>query len=259
MKPNYLYLAILFFLSIGFYSCENDPVPTGRVKVEFDNIVGNKNLVLKGVTYTNASGEDFTVTSLKYYISNIKFSKSDGSIFTIPKDESYFLIKEDTKASQMISLPQVPYGEYTGIEFVVGVDSLKSVSPLEERKGVLDPGNGEGMYWVWNSGYIFMHFEGTSQAAESEKFNYHIGLYGGLNERTVNNNRTVKLNFGQPVVISESNSPEIHIMADILKLFDGPGTNLKIAETPSIMGGQPQKAAQVADNYAQMFTIDHIH
>lgn len=259
MKSNILYLTVVFSLSVLFVACDNDPAPRGGVKVEFDNIVGNKNLVLNGVTYTNASGENFTVTSLKYYVSNFKFTRADGSVFTFPKDESYFLIKEDTKASQMVSLPQVPYGEYTGIEFVVGVDSLKSVSPLEQRKGVLDPGNGEGMYWSWNSGYIFMQFEGTSPAAESEKFNYHVGFFGGLVERTLNNNRTIKLNFDQPVVVSESNTPEIHLMADILKLFDGPGTSLKIAETPNIMGGQPQKAAEVADNYAQMFSVDHIH
>jgi hypothetical protein len=149
---------------------------------------------------------------------------------------------------------------YKRQEFVLGVDSLKSTAPLEQRIGVLDPGNGEGMYWSWNAGYIFFKLEGSGLFAdETKKFNYHIGLFGGYSEPTVNNNRTIKLAFETPIQITESTTPEVHIMADIMKIFSGPAGDLKIQETANIMGGQPLKAQQAANNYAQMFTIDHIH
>ncbi len=260
MKTNFvLYTALAVLLSFSFISCEETIVKQGGVKIEFDNVVGDKNLVLNGVTYTTPSGEEFSVSALNYFVSNIRLYRADGSSFTVPKDQSYFLIKEDTKASQMVSLPQVPVGDYTGLEFVLGVDSLKSTSPLEERTGVLNPGNGEGMYWSWNSGYIFLKLEGNSpHSSTAEKFNYHIGFFGGYTEKTVNNNRTIVLPFEHPVTVSETSTPEIHLMADLLKLFTGPGVNLKIAETPNIMGN-PEKAAEVANNYAQMFTVDHVH
>lgn len=264
MKINYIFSLFGLFISlITLSSCSEEEVTiqkNGGIRVEFDNIVGDKNLVLNGVTYTNKHGEDIVISKLDYYISNFKLHKKDGSTYTVPKDESYFLVKEEVKASQMISLPTIPVGEYTAIEFVVGVDSLKSTAPLQERTGVLDPGNGEGMYWSWNSGYIFLKLEGTAQLmAESKRFNYHIGFFGGYAEPTVNNIKTIKLPFETPLVVTETAVPEIHIMADILTIFDGPGGELKITETANIMGGQPAKAQQAANNYAQMFTIDHIH
>lgn len=261
MKTHFiLYSVLLAVLSFVTISCDKESIPReGGVRIEFDNIAGDKNLILNGVTYSTPLGENFTVSTLNYYVSNIKLNRADGSAFVVPKDQSYFLIKEDTKSSQMITLPQVPEGEYTSLEFVLGVDSLKSTSPLTERIGVLDPGNGEGMYWSWNSGYIFLKLEGTSPSAASEKFNYHIGFFGGYSEKTPNNNRTIHLPFSHPISVSETSTPEIHVMADILKFFNGPGTQLKIADISNIMGGQPQKAEQVANNYAEMFTIDHIH
>ena len=136
-----------------FISCNGDePTPRGgAIRIEFDNIVGDKNLVLNGFTYYNESGEDFTVTKFNYFISNIKFYRPDGTVYTVPQDSSYFLIREDNRASQFVTIPNVPLGEYDHIEFMVGVDSLRSTMGLEKRTGVLDPGGSmmeDGMYWV---------------------------------------------------------------------------------------------------------------
>ncbi|REA60147.1 hypothetical protein DSL64_15855 [Dyadobacter luteus] len=262
---------ILFSASSCSESPSTSPTPEpvasdgGKLRLEFDNVVGDKNLVLNGVTYKNASGEDFIVTKFNYFISNIKLTKADGSIFTVPQDSSYFLIKEDTKASQFVTLNNVPVGDYTAVEFMVGVDSLRNTSPIEKRQGVLDPSGSmmeDGMYWAWNSGYIFVKLEGSSSKGNpvNGKFYYHIGLFGGYNERTVNNTRIIKVNFGTlkaPVTLSQT--PEVHFLVDVLKVFDGAATNIKIAEYNSIMGGQPEKSQQIANNYLNMFTLDHIH
>lgn len=244
----------------------SDPVetpPGGKLKVEFDNVVGNKNLVLNSVTYQNAHNEDFTVTKLDYFISNIKLTKADGSVYTVPQDSSYFLIKESVKESQIITLNNVPHGDYKGIEFMVGVDSLRNTAPVEQRKGVLDPAGSmeDGMYWAWNSGYIFMKLEGTSPVGNpvNNKFYYHIGLFGGYTEPTVNNTRLVKLSFGALTApVSDSKSPEVHLLADVLKVFNGT-TQLSIKANNSIMGGQQELSQKVANNYATMFSVDHIH
>ncbi|QRR04005.1 hypothetical protein HWI92_02230 [Dyadobacter sandarakinus] len=255
------------FSSCTDSSTSPEPVAsdTGKLRMEFDNVVGDKNLVLNSVTYKNAAGEDFIVTRFNYFISNIKLTKADGSVFTVPQDSSYFLIKEDTKTSQFVTLNNVPAGDYTGAEFMVGVDSARNTAPIEKRQGILDPSGSmtdDGMYWAWNSGYIFVKLEGTSSKGNpvNGKFYYHIGLFGGYNDKTVNNTRVVKVNFGSlkaPVTTSET--PEVHFLVDVLKVFDGPGTSLKIAEYNSVMGGQQEKSQQIANNYVNMFTLDHIH
>jgi len=264
---------IAVFTLFTFSSCSDsvensEPTPVaegGKLRLEFDNVVGDKNLVLNSVTYQNAAKEDFVVTKLNYFISNIKLTKTDGTVFTVPQDSSYFLIKEDTKATQFVTLNNVPFGDYKAVEFMVGVDSLRNTAPPEKRKGVLDPGGSmadDGMYWEWNSGYIFVKLEGTSSKGNpvNNKFYYHIGLFGGYSQRTVNNTRVVKVEFGSlKAPVTEKATPEVHLLVDVLKIFDGPGTNLSIEKFNSVMGGQQEKSQQIANNYSKMFTLDHIH
>jgi len=270
------YTAIVFAaLSVCFFTACSDsiedtnPNPVaadgGKLRIEFDNVVGNKNLVLNSVTYENGTKEDFVVTKFNYFVSNIRLTKADGSIFTFPQDSSYFLIKEDTKASQFVTLNNVPFGDYKAVEFMVGVDSLRNTAPIEKRKGVLDPSGSmmdDGMYWAWNSGYIFVKLEGTSSVGNpvNNKFYYHIGLFGGYNERTVNNTRVVKVDFGTlKAAVTEQETPEVHLLVDVSKVFDGPAAHISIKEYNSIMGGQPLKSQEIANNYVNMFSLDHIH
>lgn len=261
----------ILLASCTFYllqSCtEKDPTPDpgayGKLRVGFDNIVGNKNLVLNGFTYQNALGEDFTISKFNYFVSNFKLIKSDGSTHVIPQDSSYFLIREDVRESQTINLNNIPLGDYTGLEFMVGVDSLRSASPIAKRTGVLDAGGdmgGDGMWWSWNSGYVFVKLEGSSPvAAGLGKFYYHIGLYGGYDKPTVNNTRIVKINFeGHKASVTNTATAEVHLFADVMKIFNGPN-KMSIAVNNSIMGGQQQLSQQVANNYSQMFSLGEIH
>lgn len=259
----------MFVAACLLISCKknDNPTPTesGSLRIEFDNVVGDENLVLNAKTYRNAAGEEFTVSKLDYFVSNFVLYDDKGNSFTIPQDSSYFLIREDEKSSQYVTLNQIPFADYVAVEFMVGVDSARSASPIEKRKGVLDPGENpshHGMYWSWNAGYIFLKLEGSSDAATSanSKFSYHIGLYGGYHEPTVNNTRVVRVEFGHDkATVSSTKVPLVHLFADVLKIFDGPGTQLKISEINSIAAERAQEAAQVADNYAQMFTYDHTH
>jgi len=271
MKINFsylsLYISVLFFATI-LVSCDGpqtvvDPNAKGSITIEFDNVVGARDLALNTGTYQNASGESFTVSKLNYFISNIKLLRVDGSSYTVPQDSSYFLVREADAASQEVKLNNVPTGEYSGIQFVVGVDSLRSAMEKSKRKGVLDentgPTNEEAMYWDWNPGYIFLKLEGTSPAAMAPtgKFYYHIGGFGGLTAKTLNNLRTAKVDFGgKRAIVTDKLTPEVHLMADILKVFDG-STKVSIAKNGMVMFTDYSKF--IADNYVNMFNLDHIH
>lgn len=241
---------------------DTDPIETGKIQIEFDNVVGGQDLKLDSVRYTNSVGEDFTVSKLNYFISNIKLTKIDGSVFTVPQDSSYFMIREANAGSQKLVINNALTGEYTGIEFVVGVDSARSVSDESQRKGILDqysgPTNEDAMYWDWNPGYIFLKIEGSSDSAMTANGNYyyHIGGFGGHTVRTLNNLRTIKLNFpGQKAIVTTSIVSNVLIQADILKIFDGP-TQLSIRNNPGIMYSDSSR--YVADNYASMFSVKEI-
>ena len=243
---------------------DTDPIETGSIQLQFDNIVGDQDLQLDSAKYMNAVGEDFTVNKLNYYISNIKLVRMDGSVFTVPQDSSYFLIREANPESQKLTIRNVLTGDYTGIEFVVGVDSLRSVMEPSEpgRKGILDkdmgPTNEEAMYWDWNPGYIFLKLEGSSDSATTAngRYYYHIGGFGGRTERTLNNLKTIKLTFpGQKAIVTTSIVSKVLIQADIQKVFNGPA-QLSIKQSSSLMFSDSSK--YVADNYAGMFSVKEI-
>lgn len=255
-------LAILA-LGMGVFSCNTndldksfDPAP-GKLRLAFDNVVGTSDLNLKTGSYKNALGEDFTITKFNYFISNVQLRNADGNTYTVPQDSSYFLIQEEKPASQTITLSSIPAGNYTSITFTVGIDSLRSLADISKRTGVLDPGLNDGMYWAWNSGYIFMKLEGTSAlapAAQNNTFFYHVGGFGKL--KGINNLRTITLPFKNEVAtVRAGATPSVQLRVDALTIFNG-STKLSIAQYPSVMFDP--YSTNISANYAQMFTINRI-
>lgn len=262
MKNTLIILALLTFSACSKDEVKPDSTKTGTLSIQFDNIAGDRNLQLGTGVYTNASGEKFSVDMLKYFISNIRVKNANGDTYTVPQDSSYFQVSEDDGASQFIKVP-VPEGEYTSLTFILGVDSLRSTMDISKRTGVLDPSAGmdNGMYWGWNSGYIFLKMEGTSDAAPIDasgqhKFRYHIGGFGGYNAVTFNNIKTitVDLTAAGTAKVVDNRVPNIHLMADILKVFTGT-INISLAEWSTIMVSD--YSTNVANNYQKMFTHDH--
>lgn len=256
-------LSLLLF----FTACKKEKVaPTGNdlapLSVEFDNIVGGTNLFLNSYEYTNATGETFKVSLLQYYVSNFKFYKADGTEYIVPQDSSYFLIKESEPDTRFATF-NVPEGDYTKLVFTLGVDSLRSTMDIDRRTGVLDPSGGmdDGMYWGWNSGYIFFKFEGLSDAAPLDgsgqhKFRYHIGGFGGYSAPTINNIKEITIDLtaaGEARVRKDRNS-NIHLMVDIGKVLSGTNT-ISIAANPTVMFSE--FSTKIADNFLNMFTHDH--
>ncbi len=228
---------------------------TGKVGLEFEQTVGTDPLTLNTQTYSTPAGDQFKVTTFRQYISNIKFNKADGGSYAVP--DSYYLVDAAVSGSQQIDIADVPVGDYTGVTFTVGVDSVHNVSGAQ--KGALDPNN--GMFWTWNSGYIYTKFEGTSPQAPHAAGTtegglvFHIGGFKSPN----NTIRVVSPAFpsGTKLLVRTDHSPEIHFSVDVLKMFTGPNT-VRFGTLSNTMGGA--NSVLVANNYAAgMFSVEHIH
>jgi hypothetical protein len=258
-------ISSLFFVAVmALASCKKDTdsnynaTVKSQLSVEFDNIVGGSDLQLTTGTYTNNSGEKFTITKLKYYVSNFVLTRTDGTVYTVPQDSCYFLIDE-SDATTHAPVLKVPEGEYKSLSFVLGVDSLRSTKDISQRTGALDPtAAGGDMYWGWNSGYIFFKMEGTSAAAAmmGGTFMYHIGGFGGYSSPTINNIKTFTIDLterGTPKVKTDRES-NIHLMVDVLQVFNGSNT-LSIAANPMVMFAD--YSVKIANNYKTMIRHDH--
>lgn len=239
--------------------------------VEFDNIVGERTFAINnaGALYTNSAGEKFSITMLQYFISNIKVATADGKTYSVNPDSSYFLIKGADKATRFAKV-SVPEGDYTQLTFTLGVDSLRSTMGVDKRTGVLDPAtggghDGGGMYWGWNSGYIFFKFEGNSSIISDDvngdptgkkQFKYHIGGFGGYSAPTINNIKTITIDLTTAGIarVRKDRQSNVHLFVDVMKVFNGKNS-FKIAEHPNVMFSD--YSVKIAGNLAEMFRHDH--
>lgn len=223
---------------------------TGMFKVEFEHLYNSASFALN-TAYMTAENEEVTWTKLNYYVSNIELIKADGSTWSEP--ESYRLVKLSDPITTLITINDVPAATYTGMKFMIGVDSTRNVSGAQT--GALDIAN--EMFWSWNNGYIFIKSEGSSPASSNGSFSYHIG--GFRNANNTNALQNMDLNFGSSTLeIRPNTAPQIHVTVAVDHFFSHNGSSLKVADMPMIhMPGA--MAVGIANRFGQAFEFDHIH
>lgn len=251
----------LFLISIMsmlvFTSCEknnnndddnNPPAEQkGSFKIEIEHLFDQAAFEL-GKSYVNSSGEDLNFSKVKYYLTNIKLEKMDGTVWS--EEESYRIVDLSNPSSLEITLNDVPAGEYHHVMFTVGVDSARNVSGAQE--GALSPAN--GMFWSWNSGYIFFKLEGTCPQSPDGNFVYHIGGFSGATNAIAEHDFHMHM---PNLSVSPGATPIVHLMVDIKKAFDGMH-NISVSNNPKVhMPGM--MAVHISHNFKTAFKLDHVH
>lgn len=201
--------------------------------IRFDNRFGKEQLLPEQTCYLNGT-DTLVINRFKYYISHIQLTNTAGKVI-IPKNQYYLIDIADEKSSS-IQL-SVPEDSYTGIQFLLGVDSIRNVSGVQTE--ALDPLH--GMFWTWNSGYIMAKLEGkaSSSMIAGKQFTYHIGGF----RRHHNTTRVIQLQ-------TKAFDRSLRIVADAAKWFDG----INISKEP-VCHSPGALAVRFADNYSKMFSI----
>lgn len=258
MKTNFKFAMLALALIGGVVSCKKDspepnpdpaPATSGTVTLEFDHKWGmNWDDFAMNTAYTHpGTSEEITFQTLKYYITNVKLKKADGTWWEQP--ESYHLVVVGENSSPKVEIANVPVGTYTDIEYMIGVDSTRNVSGAQT--GALSTAN--GMFWSWNTGYIFIKAEGTSPAAPSGGFSYHIG--GFKDENNTNAIRVNTNNFGGNLSVTGTGHPKVHFYVNAARFWHG-GISLADLHTVHMPGAN---ALTLADNFKDAFIVHHIH
>jgi len=207
----------------------------------FRNIVDDRPLVLFDSmhVYTNANGDPYIITTFKYYISNIRLIRKNGDTVYLP--ESYLLVNAADSESLVQRLSDIPPGRYKAVTFIIGIDSLRNFSGAQT--GCLDPAR--GMFWTWNTGYIFVKMEGRSErsTAKQNRLVFHIG---GAKTPT-NTIRTFTQVFPHTLKVKKGHQPQIDLAVNAAALFRGK-TQVDFSTLNFTMGGP--NSVLIADNYA---------
>jgi hypothetical protein len=258
---------LYIFCIISLFSCKKDPVATPEPLTPVGNYLTNdvmlnvtnfsnsqilqlsKDTIYSSLTpkYINANGDTFSVSTFKYYLSNFRLKKVDGTYFE-EQDSHHLLSIIDTSSYCKFALKNVPYGEYVGIDFIIGVDSALNCSGAQS--GDLSASN--DMFWSWNQGYIFLKFEGYSSSAPAASYHnveFHVGGY----QAPYNNIKKVNLDFAANTMSVGANVPKVYLKADVQKMFTNSSNNINFATTAVVTS--PSAARLLSSNYSTMFTL----
>ena len=236
---------LLFMVSFSVNN-KYPPVKTGTLKIIFTNTANGKPITLRDSVYHNYFGETYSISKLKYYVSNITIKNKQAS----SNMGGYYLINAATD-DNTIELPLQP-GIYSSLEFLLGVDSLRNCSGAQT--GALDPMNDR--FWTWNSGYVMFKLEGNSPAslADLKRIEHHLGGYKGTNNVATK----IKINFSDAALpeIKTNSTTEIVIETNLDNYWHGI-SDIKIAEIPVCMT-TGDLAKKIAANFQNLFSIKNI-
>jgi hypothetical protein len=168
-----LFLLTLVFASL--LSCKRDNIVpdnvSGKLTIRFENNIDGQTITPNELKYTNAAGNIYSVSTLRYYISNIQLIRESGN--SLVSLNNYDLIDAFDDNFSSTDPVNIPYGRYTKMKFMLGIDRVRNHSGAQD--GDLDPIH--GMIWTWNTGYIFMKHEGNfvKSTGDTSVCQYHLG------------------------------------------------------------------------------------
>lgn len=246
----------VLLLSIVFLSCKeknsssDDQTPAATaatVKLNF-KVTWENAPYSNSTIYHDSYGNRLRIDNFVSYISQLSLIKTDGSEELL-KDYSLLNWANNNKPEF-----SVPKGNYSGIKFLIGVpeDVNTNVDPAQyPNSHVLSVAGSQGMFWNWNTGYIFTKLEGKADTTGTD-----LPLLDGFSYHTGDDHftRYVILNKNLNFEAGNNYSETIHLQID--KIFmpnEGEGINL--AEESAFHSPGPLMSRFV-DNFKNAFSVE---
>lgn len=254
LSKHYIFITFLMLLLMavipGLNSCSKEGddeyngleiTGTGSLTLQFNHLFGSKPLKYAPDSFFSAAGDTIKITKLAYYISNITLENEAGVKTNL---NTYHLINESVSSSKKITLSNIPGGKYKSISFMLGIDSIRNHSGMQD--GDLDPAY--GMFWTWNTGYIFFRLIGRFGKAD-KPISYDVG--GDKHSNVFNFPLT-----GNKV---KSNQVQMQLNMNLAEFFTGPNIiNLQQDVHEVHSGTDNQILPRLHQNMKDMLTLTNI-
>jgi hypothetical protein len=227
--------AAVLYAAASFLHQTARPVELG---LRFHPVVGAEPLVANELRYANPGGEGtFEVRDFQFFLSNIRLAGRTGAYV---EPDSYHLVRfDDTEAIYVVTLHDVPPGDYDRIEFGIGVDPAANRSI--KTRGDLDP-NGR-MAWTWDVGYKFVLLEGALvRDGVRMPLVYHVGFD--------ENYKRISTRFDAQLLAT--GDAALNFRVDLLRMFTAHAT-VDMAALSNVKFDRGD-AALLARNYAEMIS-----
>jgi hypothetical protein len=151
------------------------PSPSGKIIFSINHQVNGQPLTENDLIYTNAAGNEYLITEVKYFISDITFYRHDGSKKVIGDWKDIFYVDENIPETKTIRFfDNIPAGTYDSISLTFGISEQKNKSFMFVNPPEVD------MFWpeVLGGGYHYMMINGKwkDTTGVNQPFNFHLGI-----------------------------------------------------------------------------------
>jgi hypothetical protein len=176
------YLVVIFVLSlfVFFASCKKNGTEspeelTGKISIGFVHLLNDKPLDIDTMLYVNAAGNQYMITEVQYFISDVTLYKGDGSIQMIDDWKDIHYVDNDIPSTMQWNVyDAIPAGDYDSLNFVFGIIEGKNHSLM-----YTDPPESL-MFWpeYLGGGYHHMKLNGKWLDIEHKMlpFDFHLGI-----------------------------------------------------------------------------------
>ena len=174
MKKLTFLLTVITMISFLVSCKEEDPEP-GKINLVFMELVDGLPLVVDSIKYENEAGNEYMVTEVQYFISNLKLYYQDGQSYEIKDSQGIHYVDSDIpETKEWMITDEVPSGIIDSIVFTFGLDE-------ETNKSGLFPNPPESnMFWPdeLGGGYHYMKLNGKwlDTQVMLNPFNFHLGI-----------------------------------------------------------------------------------
>ncbi len=176
MKNIKIKTILLAIVTVALIGCKKDDDKSAtpatvytQLKLNLLHMVDTSAVELDTIKYTNAAGNSYSVSRLRYIISDIYAHKgADSTLLKL----THFVDVSDSATFSGISLSQLANGSFDKLSFIFGLDTVKNVTgyfvnPPESTMAWPTPMGG---------GYHYMQLEGKYDSASVTKnYNTHTG------------------------------------------------------------------------------------
>lgn len=215
---------IIFVLATLCCSCHKDDTQTGKLSIQFAINVDNERAQYDTLMYVNASQNQYEINEVKFFISELKLYKDNGTIVHISDNRSIHYYDSQIASTHTWNISDsIPIGQYDSISFVFGLLPEKNITGYF----VNPPENNMAWPAYLGGGYHYLQINGywLREGSILTPFNLHTGM-GQLYENDeitqfVPNHFTVTLPQ-KSFTISEDKATTIPLTMDVNQWFTNP-------------------------------------
>lgn len=231
-------ILIVFLLSIS--ACKKEENTEVQLTLSFNHNIDGETLEFDTIKYTNAYGNKYSVSTLKYFVSDVTLHNEDGT--QINFDFIFYVDARDEMTMSYTSANKIPVGNYTSLSFTFGIDSAQN------QTGIFPNPPQNLMEWpaAMGGGYHYMKLEGKFDSVNVVKnYQTHTGPTDGIDN-------SFEVNLTDSQFNCSCENVTIDINMNINNWYVNPNT-IDLNTMTMIMGNE-QKQLLLKANGSDVFT-----